>query len=319
MKNGLKPVLFWSVRIGLVSGFLYIIWNEFQWERFVQAGAQMLHHPILLCLIFVGYFVSFYLKAWAWKLYFKGQISISTALYGIFYSLLINHLAPIKVGDVVRAMVLSTREQQVHMEKSFHSVFVLRLLDIASLLLLSSIGVFMIGKNLTIPVGTFLTVGILGVITLLIVIWKSPRFIKRNVQFLCDAVKGWNGLMIASLVLLSWILEGAVLLGMAQILMVEMGILEGIWANSITIIGQSFQFTPGGLTTYEAIMTYALSILDISTETGLMIAIFSHGFKFMFAYLLGIIVYILYPLRLNKLKGWVRLKGVKQNEKRIKI
>ena len=41
-----------------------------------------------------------------------------------------------------------------------------------------------------------------------------------------------------------------VVVGVAMIVIEPLTPSEAIWANSVTIIGQIFQFTPGGVTTY---------------------------------------------------------------------
>src|SRR4051794_13536241 len=109
--------------------FVFLTFHYFDGKQVWKGLLELLEHPFLLVTIWIVYFLSFCLKAWAWQLYLKGRARFSTCLLGILYSLLVNHLLPIKVGDLVRAKILSMRDDKVNDEEAFHSVFVLRVLD----------------------------------------------------------------------------------------------------------------------------------------------------------------------------------------------
>lgn len=309
----------WVIRVLLFLLFIYLLVTVFNWNDFLAAGTRFVTEPEIFLFIFLCYLGSFFLKAIAWRLYFRRHILLSSSLYGIFYSLLINHLLPFKVGDIVRSMVLSSREKEVTLEESFHSVFILRVMDIVSLGLLVGVGSLFIANTLSFSILSFLFILLFGILAIFVVKKKFPLFFKRNVKLLAQAFAGWNGVLLFLLVVGSWILEGAVLLGVGIIMGEALTPYTAVWVNSITIIGQTFQFTPGGVSTYETIMTYALTFLNIPVKQGVLIALYTHIFKFIFSYLVGIYVYIRYPITLNTLKSWLSLKGVKQtqHEKRI--
>ncbi|WP_088104048.1 lysylphosphatidylglycerol synthase transmembrane domain-containing protein [Halalkalibacter urbisdiaboli] len=306
----------WFIRFVIFLVFIYLVLTAFEWTTFIRIGLELFRTPISIMVIFLAYYLSFLLKAYAWKLYFRGNISLTSSLYGIFYSLFINHLLPLKVGDVVRAMVLSNRET-ITTEQSFHSVVVLRMLDIICLAMIAGLGMLYYQPVVSIPFYFYFILLLFGVGSVILVRFLFPHFFKRNVKLLMHAFSNLNGLVIFSFVLLSWILEGAVLFGVAMIVFEPLPAIGAIWVNSVTIIGQTFQFTPGGITTYEAIMTYMLTFLQIDAKEGLMLALYSHALKFMFSYLVGLYVYFRYPLTMAQMKKWVQLKGVKKNEKRI--
>lgn len=307
----------WLFRISLLSLFIYFMLTSFEWRNFLQTGSQLINNPFIIISIFLFYYCSFLLKAVAWQLYFRKKISITSSMVGIFYSLLINHLLPFKVGDVVRAMVLASREKEITSEHSFHSVFVLRIMDILSLAIIAGIGILYYQTGVTISiymVGVALFVGSLSILFLK---RKFPDFFERNIQLFLHAFSGRNGMFIFLLVFSSWLLEATVLFGVTKVVLQPLAPFEAIWVNGITIIGQMFQFTPGGITTYEAVMSYALTFLSVPVSVGLMIAIYSHALKFVFAYLVGIYLVIRYPITIGTMKQWLSLKGVTEREKRI--
>jgi uncharacterized membrane protein YbhN (UPF0104 family) len=92
----------------------------------------------------------------------------------------------------------------------------------------------------------------------------------------------------------SWVLEAFVLFGIARTL----PFMQAIWINSITIAGQVFQLTPGGIGTYETVMTFALTAIGVPTADAYEWALLSHGFKFLFSYGAGMIVLLVYPIQL---------------------
>ena len=58
---------------------------------------------------------------------------------------------------------------------------------------------------------------------------------------------------------MSWICEAFVIYEIAN----SLTFLQAVWVNSVTIAGQVFQLTPGGLGTYETVMTFALRALGV--------------------------------------------------------
>ena len=130
-----------AVRVVLFFLFFILVYFYFDKEYMIKAVQQMLRHPVILFMVLGIYFLSFLLKGMAWKMYLNEQVRLSSCLIGLFYSLLFNHLFPLKVGDGLRVMVMNQREKQISVARSFHSVFVLRVMDILFLVTLVGIGV----------------------------------------------------------------------------------------------------------------------------------------------------------------------------------
>ena len=299
-----------GVRILLTGVFFILLFFYFDKEYMMKTLQQVLHHPVIVLVVLGIYFFSFFLKGMAWKLYLNDEVRLSSCLIGLFYSLLFNHLFPLKVGDGLRVMVMNQREKHISVERSFHSVVVLRVMDTLLLLALAGCGLFFFPFALKLP--GFLTVGL--VVFFIVAAWVlllfiTPDILSRHLGMLKHALSGGKGLLVAGLILSSWVLEGAVLYGVSKIILEPLSMGTAVWVNSVTIIGQLFQFAPGGLGTYESVMSYTLLTAGIPLGKGLSMAILSHGLKFIFSFAVGGIVIAVSPVSIKQVKQWGRMKG----------
>lgn len=114
-----------------------------------------------------------------------------------------------------------------------------------------------------------------------------------------------------SLIALSWVLEAAVVYGVLQSLEFNLSFLHAIWVNSVTVAAQVFQLAPGGLATYESVMSFALVQLDMDWKDAYHAALITHGYKFIYSYIAGAVTFILHPISLKQLKVWRTKKGEK--------
>ncbi|MGE8080746.1 lysylphosphatidylglycerol synthase transmembrane domain-containing protein [Peribacillus loiseleuriae] len=292
--------------------FVFLTFHYFDGKQVWKGFIDLLQHPFLLVTIWSVYLLSFCLKAWAWQLYLNGKARFSTCLIGILYSLLVNHLLPIKVGDLVRAKIL-TRDNNVNDEEAFHSVFVLRVLDMLCLIGITLIGLLSLKISFKFPVWSIVAGGIFCMITLSVIYIYFPRFLKRHFSLFKKAFSGRNGLAIILITVLSWVLESGILYGTVIVLNGELSVLETVFANSITISGQIFQVTPGGIGNYESFLVFALSLFGFPLIEGYTIAVITHFMKFLFSYLAGAVVICIYPISFKTIKGWVSVRGVRRN------
>ncbi|MGX2959667.1 lysylphosphatidylglycerol synthase transmembrane domain-containing protein [Peribacillus sp. JNUCC 23] len=290
--------------------FVFLTFHYFDGKQVWKGLIELFEHPFLLCTIWIVYFLSFCLKAWAWQLYLNGKAHFSTCLIGILYSLLVNHLLPIKVGDLVRAKIL-TRDNKVSNEEAFHSVFVLRVLDMLCLIGITLIGLLSLKVSFKFPVSSIIAGGIFCMITLSVIHKYFPRFLKRHFSLFKKAFSGKNGLAIIVITFLSWVLEGGILYGTVIVLNGELSPMETVFANSVTIAGQIFQITPGGIGNYESFLVFALSLLGFPLIEGYTIAVITHFMKFLFSYLAGAVVIVIYPISFQTIKGWIKVRGVR--------
>ncbi|MCA1056374.1 flippase-like domain-containing protein [Rossellomorea aquimaris] len=298
------------VRFILLLFFLFLLFFFYDKEHMSEAFKQILSHPVMIVVIVGIYCLSFFLKGVAWKLYLNEGVRISSCMIGLFYSLLFNHLLPLKVGDGLRVMVMNQREKQISVEQSFHSVFVLRVLDTLALMVLVILGLPFFPFPLELPgIVPVALVGIAIMTAGVILVAAFPDFLMRQYHMLKDALSGARGLLVIGLVSISWMMEGAILFGVAAIIGAPLPLETSIWINSVTIIGQLFQFAPGGLGTYESVMSFTLLSVGVPLSEGLSMAIISHGLKFIFSFIVGGIVIVRSPVSFENMKRWVKLKG----------
>jgi glycosyltransferase AglD len=280
----------------ILACFILLTSYFFDTELMCKSVKKLLDHPFLIGTIFGLYFVSFWLKAIVWKIYLGGKARVSSCLLGILYSLFVNHILPIKIGDLVRMKILSDRDKTVSMEESIHSVIVLRVLDMVCLVVIALLGLITLHEDFSIPFWPIVMGVILTSVIILILLIKLPEFTKRQLSLLRHAFLGKRGWLIIFLIFLSWFLEAGILYGIGLVLIKDMSYLQAVFANSITIAGQIFQITPGGIANYESFLVFALSLLGVSMKTGYTVAVLTHGMKFIFSYAAGAISMMIYPI-----------------------
>lgn len=300
----------------LAGIFIMLSLRYFHAENFLESSKEFfLDNPLIIIIVSVCYLLSFILRAKAWRLYLGKKVRFFNCLQGVLLSLFVNHITPIKVGDAVRIGVLSWKEKNIRPDISAHSVVVLRSLDMLFLLLFSIIGLVAFSKayifHLSLGVLIILVVSIF--IGIFIVYKYSPLFVHKHILLLRTSLKGWNGVYIFLLIALSWSLEGAVLWGVTASLGDGLPIYKAIWVNSITVGGQVFQITPGGISTYESVMTAALTSFGYPAKDGYMVALISHSYKFIFSYFVGFLFLIYSPVsNFKQLKVFLRMRGIQK-------
>ncbi len=311
MKKYYKSRIKLSIAILLILSFILLTFKYFDAEKIWNSMLGIIQHPILFLSILVIYFMSFYCKAIAWKFYLRGRARLSTCLIGIFYSLLVNHLLPIKIGDLLRIKIMSTRDKQITDEEAFHSVLILRVLDMLSLMIMTLIGLISLKVKFNFPVWTILLGLTVCLLSIFLLSKYAPLFLNKHLSILKSALLSKNGLVIILFTFMSWVLEAGVIYFTVKAISGELTILESVFANSVTIAGQIFQITPGGLGNYESFLVFALSLVGFTMKDGYTIAVVTHSIKFLFSYLVGIVILVSYPISIQTIKDWIRVRGVK--------
>lgn len=288
--------------------FAWLSVHFFQVEILLHGLRTAAGQPLLIAVMFAVYLLSFCAKAAAWKLYMPEYVRFGTALYGILYSLFINHIVPVKAGDLVRVKLMSIRERGITDEQSLHSVLVLRILDMAVLISIALSGLFLLDWPFSLSNVAFIIVGVAAVVAALLYLIR-PAFFKRHWQLFRSAMLGRNGLVILGLTVLSWLLEASIVFGTVLMLGGELSLQQAVFVNSMTVGGQVLQITPGGIGNYESFFVFSLSLLGFSIQDAYTAALLTHGLKFVFSYIAGFIVWQLYPLPLRDIKKWILIKG----------
>ncbi|WLR50151.1 lysylphosphatidylglycerol synthase transmembrane domain-containing protein [Bacillus tianshenii] len=291
-----------SVAFLLIGLFVYITMQFFSFERLVTYLQPFLDSPLLLLVVVLLYAGAFYLRAVAWHLYVARKLSVREAFYGVGLSLFFNHLLPFKAGEAVRVMT-AVRRKALSWEESTHSVVVLRLLDLLFLGLIAGSGAVFLAVNVSIGLlGWILAVSVacFFIVSLPFVRKQLPR-LEKHWRTLREGLTGKKGVAVLSLTFVSWVLEAVVLYLFANGLL---GPLGAIWVNSMSVAGGVFQITPGGIGTYESVMSASLAVLHIPLSEGYHIAVVVHAFKFFFSFIVGAILLLIAPFHVS----WQELK-----------
>jgi glycosyltransferase 2 family protein len=290
--------------------FLSLSLTFFDAETLYLQTKQFFSNYNWLLFTTVCYFFAFLFRAAAWRMYGEYKQPMTLFLYGLYYSLFFNHIFPIKIGDVIRIGVLANKKE-VSWDTAAHSVVVMRILDLVCLGLFSFIGAMFIGValNYSFFLQLVIILVVIGIFSILILKKKWAPFYSKHMSLLREAFFHKKALIMVSLVALSWVLEAAVVYGVLQALHFNLSFFHAIWVNSITVAAQVFQFAPGGLATYEGVMSFALVQINIDWKDAYHAALITHGYKFIFSYVAGAVTFILHPISLTQLKVWRTKKG----------
>lgn len=333
-------------RLAIVAGgvvltacFVWFTMRWFQGRILGEAFSQLLRSPGMLLFMTAGYGMSFWLKALAWRLYAGRERTdpLRNYLHPLFVSLLVNHLLPVKAGDLAR-VGLYVRDAKVRWDDALHSVAAMRVLDMASLLLIGSAGALILGLEASPWYLAVLGVGALAAGLLLHGLERMRRsaqrsrngyaggadfgdtapirrvevfktMVLRQYDHFRTTLASKRGAAAALLTFAGWLLEGTVVYGVAHALGLAINPLQAIWVTGMTIAGQVFHVTPGGIGTYETTLTASLAVLGIAGSAAYSAALLSHGYKFVFAYVTGAASFVMTSVTWTEIRGWMRLRG----------
>jgi hypothetical protein len=319
----MKKLLLYTIQLALVVVFAWLLWRHFDFDLLYSGWRALLAEPLLLAAMTAAYAAAFWLKAAAWRLYVPPAERPRTAIFyhGLIYSLLLNHVLPVKAGDAARVGVLWGRGN-VSGALALQSVIVMRALDLAALALLAAAGApLWLGAAEATPAYVSAAIVFAAASVAALLLSRADRlpwaFARRHATYARDALRGVRGAAIAALTLASWVLEAAVVLAVASVVaggtdgaVAAITPLEAVWANALTIAGGPAYVGPGGIGGYESAMSYALSRAGLTWPEALSIALLSHSFKFAFSYAAGILTYVLLPIRVYEWGDWLaRRKG----------
>ncbi|WP_373232057.1 lysylphosphatidylglycerol synthase transmembrane domain-containing protein [Cohnella sp.] len=301
VKTGLKSFL----AALLFICFLIISWKWFDWADFLRHLGTLAQEPQWLAFMFGTYLLSFMLKAQAWRMYAGSQERFRIYFHGIIYSLLVNHLLPVKAGDIIRTGFLMKNARKTW-DEALHSVAIMRLMDMLVLGVISLIGVLWIGLSAS---WAWILILIMGFIVSVVAIKLTPLhripFVQRHWAHFKSTMFSGKGLFVMVCITVSWMLEAAVIYGIARMMELNLGAVSLIWANSVTIAGQVFHITPGGIGTYESTLSASLVVLGIGWKEAYAAALLSHTFKFAFAYVMGGYSLLRMPIGWREMKAWI--------------
>ena len=296
------------------------------WALLAGALRELIAHPLLLVVLAVVYSAAFLLRSVAWKALMGSRPNVFRLFVGLQAGLLVNHIAPLKLGEFVRTL-LAVRSG-VPLAEAATTTAVARVLDFAALLVIAAgVGTLV---SLSTGEGPWLrglvlpSVAIATMCVLLLALrWSRvhgwlPDVLGSRVSVLQSQLRQVSGrrVVLATLwTLPSWLLEAVVIVVAARALGVELSLAASIAVTAFTILFQAFHLTPGGIGVYEAVMTGALLSHGIPWEEGFALAVATHGLKFAYSYTIALIFTLTALQNLQALNPLARLRGSSDGDK----
>ncbi|HLF77004.1 MAG TPA: lysylphosphatidylglycerol synthase domain-containing protein [Dehalococcoidia bacterium] len=263
--------------------------------------------PLPLVAATLAYTAAFWLRALAWQRLLSKEVGAGRLFSILQASLFLNHLLPLKAGEVARPVLLVG--DGVSWPEATSSTVVARLLDFAALVLIAAVALSLTAGSTqqTVALAAGAAVVVLLLLALLLprrgVTLPLPGALRsraEQVQTALAAIELRRVVQVAPLVVLSWLLESAMLLAAARLLDIEISLTLAIGATAFTIFFQVVQFTPGGLGLYETSMTSVLALNGVATEDALLLAVITHGLKFAYSFSVGLV------FAGSELVGWIK-------------
>ena len=252
-------------------------------------------NPSTVALMAIGYTLAFGLRALAWRMLVSSKVATGQLFAILQASLLVNHLAPFKAGEVVRPYLATRRG--LPLEEAATTTVVARLLDFACLALIAAVAIPLgvIAPELAVPIAVVGLLVLAAGLALVAVRRTVPAFVpERAMRFVSRAQASLRAISIAKvaaatpLVLGSWLLESCVLYGTAHLLDADVSVTTAMGATAFTILFQVIHLTPGGIGVYETSMTSVLALHGLSAEEALTLALVTHGFKFAYSFTVSV-------------------------------
>lgn len=307
-----------TISLTVIALVLLMVFLLADWEQLLSALQEFGGHPWLIVALVASYTGAFWLRSIAWRFLISHRINTYRLFVSMQAGLLVNHLAPIKLGEVVRPLLAA--RYGVPIAEAATTTAIARLLDLAALLVIAaSLVASLSGGDEFWLRGLVLSAAVISVIGggLLLIrqgrsrVWM-PRPLRPRFTALQSQIRQVSGRRIAVAMLCtlpSWILEAVVLIVAARVLGIELAMTAAIAVTAFTILFQVFHVTPGGIGVYEAVMTGALYALGISWEEGFALAVATHGLKFAYSYTVALAFTLTAAGKLPELNPLARLRG----------
>ena len=290
------------------------------WSQMRVAVGQLGGQPWLLAVLVFAYTGAFFLRALAWRALSPGSIGIYQIFVSIQAGLLVNHLTPLKLGEIVRPLLAARHGMTI--AEAATTTAVARYMDFAALLAIAAV----VGAAASLATGTELWLEALALPAGVILICGGallsmrhslgfgvfPRFVRTRLELLQNQLRQLSVKRIAHAMLWtlpSWVLEAAVILVAAKALGIELSITAAVAVTAFTILFQVFHVTPGGIGVYEAVMTGALYAHGVPWEQGLALAVATHGLKFAYSYTVALAFTLTAFSKLPELNPLGRIRG----------
>ncbi len=288
------PAWRWALGVAASLAVGVVLWLTLDWTEFASAFRLAGAEPLVILGMAAAYSAAFWLRAAAWRACLQTAVPLRQLFSNLQVSLFLNHLLPLKAGEVSRPLL--ARLHGMPAAEAVSSTLVTRLLDFVCLALIAVVAVPAVREGGVI--GGAVQLAILGIACAVVALvalrfgvpgWL-PAIIRAPAVLVHDgmrAITGRSVMVAAPLALGSWLLEASVLLGTAHLFGAELSLQAAAGATAFTILFQVVHVTPGGIGVYEAAMTSVLVSHGLPAEQALSLAVMTHAMKFAYSFSVG--------------------------------
>jgi uncharacterized protein (TIRG00374 family) len=254
------------------------------------AGAARLEPLLLFAVLYTAAFV---LRAVAWNALLPVP-RVGEMFWILQTALFLNHILPIKAGDVARIFLAVRRGADT--ADAATTTIAARLIDVGGLFLIAV--VLLAATAPGVPNSIVLPGILLAAIAVLFLALRQvhggrlartlDRFrIVRSFREALSRISLGRALRAAGWTAAAWLLEGVAVYVVLRSAGCDIALEAAVAATAFTVLFQTFHFTPGGIGVYEASMATALSMYGVPFEEAVGFALVTHGVKFAYALTIG--------------------------------
>ena len=258
----------------------------------------------LVAIASLLYALSFVIRGWRYKyIISKLGYNVSTVFSAesIAISQTLNVITPVRIGDLGRAYVF--RKREVPYSTSFSGLAVERIFDLVSVLILSFLSIILISGVEYIRTPVYAT-------ALLVVVILAFVFVSRMQNIVGKIVRDANKIMktrSSPTILLSSIFLWLFDITVCFIVLNAFGNYSNLFlltviAVSVGNITKVLPITPGGIGTYEAVLTGIFSTA-VGADVGFVVAFVDHMLKNLITLILGMIALASLNIKLKEISG----------------
>lgn len=266
----------WWLLAAVTSVVVLVAAVAVDWSVLGRAISAVGASPGPLGLALGAYLVAFVLRAAAWGPLLPVPVALGRRLQAILGMLAVNHALPGPVGEVARARLVSDdRPGGLGFRAALLSVVAARVVDVGAIAVLAVGAAALAGEA---PAWMRLVAPAAGLLP--VVAWVLAR--RRGAR-----LTGSAAVRVAAFVVPSWLLEGAIVMTVAQAAGLELSIPVAVLATCGGVLAQVAAVLPGGVGTYEAGVSSVLVAVGVPVGEALAVATATHAVKFAFAFGVG--------------------------------
>jgi uncharacterized protein (TIRG00374 family) len=316
--RGMKSAKMRSLWLGLrrwlpgliISGVaLWLVFRTISWKDVGQALTSISISTLLLAIVL--YLVSMLIRALCWQTLLQRKVPFKRAFFVMNEGYMLNNIFPFRLGEIGRAVIMGNNSP-VGILPVFSTIIVERSYDLAisSILLLSTLPL-----ALAMDWARPFALGILGlVIAALISLLVMARYKARVVVWLGKLPLRWSFYRNWILPKIDAILEGFIILTRPQFFFGSLFLMLTSWSLAIledfvllrnlipaaplwwvgfvlsaSALGAGLPSVAAAIGVFEGAVVGTLSLLGVSTSTGLAFALVVHAIQFTFSTGIGAI------------------------------